>query len=165
VFTYLGRGCEVGEGVRARLDNCAAFVEVLLLCGGECIVADVEVNHFLATALRRLNRVDEAEQFDKYKAELEKDLKRIQQLSKEIIEQPRNVSLRYEAGVIQQRLGQDQQAARWLISALLVDPTHEPTRQALAECLPKLGDTRLTEYYRQLLKQSSHGRPPADRIP
>ncbi len=126
---------------------------------------DVEVNHFLATALRRLNRVDEAEQFEKYKAELEKDLKRLQQLSKEIIEQPRNVSLRYEAGVVQQRLGQDQQAARWLISALLVDPTHEPTRQALAECLPKLGDTRLTEYYRQFLKQPSHGRPPADRIP
>jgi tetratricopeptide (TPR) repeat protein len=120
---------------------------------------DPDANQFLATALRRLNQVDQAEKYETRKAHIVKDLKRLEQLTKEIIDQPNNSQSRYEAGLINQKLGRDQQAARLLVSALLVDPSNQDIRRALAESLPSLGDNRLTELYQHLIKYSppTHG--------
>ena len=52
------------------------------------------------------------------------------------------------------RLGQDGKAARWFVSALLLHPRHQPTRQALADCVRRLGDPKLTDAYRALLAPS-----------
>ena len=72
-------------------------------------------------------------------------------LTKEILAQPRDVSLRYEAGTTLVRLGQDGQAIRWFVSALMLQPRHQPTRQALAGCIQRLGDPKLADAYRPLL--------------
>jgi tetratricopeptide (TPR) repeat protein len=112
---------------------------------------DVDTYQALATALRLLNRKEEAQAYETKRQLTERDLRRMEELTKEIIQRPRDAALRYEAGTILLRLGQEQQGARWLATALLVDPHHQPTRKALALCLPKLGDPHLVEHYRRIL--------------
>src|SRR5207248_5090051 len=109
-----------------------------------------ETYQALATTLRLLNRQEEAQRYEAKRQALEHDLRRMEDLTKEIIQRPRDAALRCEAGTILLRLGQDEQAARWLASALLIDPGHAPTKEALRACLPKLGDPKLVEHYRRL---------------
>jgi tetratricopeptide (TPR) repeat protein len=113
---------------------------------------DMEANQALATVLRRLMREEEAKLYERKKQQIEEDLRQMERLTKEILTNPDNVSLRYEAGTTLLRLGQEQQALRWLFSALLLDRHHEPTTKAVAECLQKLGDPKLLEYYRRIVE-------------
>jgi tetratricopeptide (TPR) repeat protein len=117
----------------------------------ERIPHDPEVNLALATTLHQLWRVAEAKRYEQRHREIERDLRRVDDLTKEILAQPRDVSLRHEAGTTLVRLGQDSQAIRWFVSALLLQPTHQPTRQALAGCIQRLGDPKLTAAFRPLL--------------
>ncbi len=121
---------------------------------------DREVNLALATALSRLSRPDEARRFEQRHREIDRDLRRMEELTKEILTRPRDAGLRHEAGATLVRLGQDPQAIRWFVSALLLDPSHEPTRQSLAGCIERLGDPKLTEAYRPLLAPSPPRKDP-----
>jgi tetratricopeptide (TPR) repeat protein len=112
---------------------------------------DLQLNLALATTLHQLRRFAEAKRYEQRHGEIERDLRRMEDLIKEINTQPRDVSLRYEAGTTLVRLGQDGQAIRWFVSALLLHPRHQPTRQALAGCIQRLGDPKLTDAYRALL--------------
>ena len=47
-------------------------------------------------------------------------------------------------------------SARWLVSALKLDPGHQTTRQALLECLQDLNDADLRERCRRFLEQKSN---------
>jgi tetratricopeptide (TPR) repeat protein len=113
-----------------------------------------EVNHALALALRRAGRPDEARIYEERRQQISQDYKRMEHITREIARNPADVALRREAGMILSRLGQHRQAAGWLFSALALDPQHQPTRQALAECVAQLGDPRLTETSRRLLDRS-----------
>lgn len=113
---------------------------------------DLDTAQALATAYRLLNRKEEAQRYETKRQQIERDLRRMEELTKEIIDSPHNAELRCEAGTTLLRLGQEQQAARWLASALLIDPQHQPTKKALAACLPKLGDPQLVEHYRRILQ-------------
>jgi tetratricopeptide (TPR) repeat protein len=115
---------------------------------------DLDTYQALATALRLLNRREEAQRYETKRQQIERDLHRMEELTKQIIQNPTEVALRSEAGTILVRLGQEQQGIRWLMSALLIDPHHEPTKKALADCLPKLGDPALVEHYRRILEES-----------
>jgi tetratricopeptide (TPR) repeat protein len=112
---------------------------------------DVDTFQALATACRLLGRKEQAQAYEGKRQRVERDLRRMEELTKQIIESPRDAALRYEAGTILLRLGQEQQGARWLASALLIDPHHQPTKDALAACLPKLGDPKLVENYRRVI--------------
>lgn len=114
---------------------------------------DLEIYQALATALRLLNRQEEAQNYEAKRQQIERDLRRMEELTKEIIDHPKDVALRCEAGTTLLRLGQPHQAVRWLASALLIDPHHQPTKQALRACLPELGDPKLVEQYRHLLEE------------
>jgi tetratricopeptide (TPR) repeat protein len=120
---------------------------------------DVDTYQALATASRLLGRKEQAEAYEKKRQETERDLRRMEELTKQIIQNPRDERLRYEAGTILLRLGQEQQGARWLASALLIDPHHEPTKKALAACLPKLGDPKLVAYYRRFVGERERHNP------
>jgi tetratricopeptide (TPR) repeat protein len=115
---------------------------------------DVDTYQALATALRLLNRADEAQTYERKRQMIESDLRRMEELTKEIIHSPRDATLRSEAGITLLRLGQPEQAARWLVSALLIDPHHQPAKKALTACLPGLGDPKLVEHYRHILEES-----------
>jgi tetratricopeptide (TPR) repeat protein len=115
---------------------------------------DREVNLALSVTLHQLGRPAEAQKYQERHREIERDLHRMEELTKEILTRPDDVALRYEAGSTLVRLGQDGQAARWFVSVLLQHPRHQPTRQALAGCIRRLGDPKLTDAYRGLLTPS-----------
>jgi tetratricopeptide (TPR) repeat protein len=113
---------------------------------------DLDIDQALATAFRLLNRKEEAQRCEQKRQQVEGDLRRMEELTKKIIESPRDAELRCEAGTILLRLGKEQQGARWLASALLIDPHHQATKKALAACLPTLGDPKLVERYRHIVR-------------
>jgi tetratricopeptide (TPR) repeat protein len=115
---------------------------------------DRDANQFMATALRRLDRAAEAEPYEQRKDEVERDLHRMDELIKASLSNPRDVAMRYEAGITLVRLGQDGPAMRWLVSALLLDPGHQATKKALADCIERLGDPQLAAAYRPILEGS-----------
>lgn len=114
---------------------------------------DPQINHVLATTLRLLRRDAEAAEYERKQQQIEADWRRLEELTKELIAEPNDPNRRYEAGMICLRLGQDQRGVHWLLSALLLDPHHQPTRKALADSLPKLGDPELTARYRRVLER------------
>lgn len=122
---------------------------------------DLEANQSLAAALRLTGQSGAAEGYDRRAQEIRRDLKRMDELTKEIVSRPKDVGPRYEAGVVSTRLGRQVEAASWLVSVLLLDPKHAPSRKALAEALREIGDKRLYEAYRPLLENvSDNGQPP-----
>jgi tetratricopeptide (TPR) repeat protein len=119
---------------------------------------DRDVNQALARALRRLNRPDEARAYEEVAAATARDHKRMEEITREVTQRPGDAALRYEAGTILARQDQPAAAAHWLLSALALDPAHAPTRRALAEYLPRLGDPRLTAYCRRVLAEQGDNR-------
>ena len=63
---------------------------------------------------------------------IEVDLERLRELSQQVSQRPNEAALRYEAGTICMRNGQEQEGLRWLYGALQNDPQHVPTQAALA---------------------------------
>jgi tetratricopeptide (TPR) repeat protein len=105
----------------------------------------------LATALRLLSEDAEAKQYDKRAQQIDKDEKRLDQLTKDALAKPTDVALRTEAGTISLHLGRYLESLRWLAGALVLDHAYEPARKSLNECLDALGDPSLRETYRSLL--------------
>jgi len=116
-----------------------------------------EANAILGLALRRANLSEEAQQYEEKSRQILQGYKRMEQITREISRNPSNVELRREAGAILMRIGQDKQALSWLISALSLEPRHQPTRQALAECVARLGDPRLVDYGHRLVSEDNKG--------
>jgi Flp pilus assembly protein TadD len=117
---------------------------------------DHDANQAMATALHRLSRDAEAKTYERRKNEIERELHRMDELIKSSLSNPRDVSVRYEAGTTLVRLGQDAQAVRWFVSALVLDPGHQATKNALADCIRRVGDPQLAAAYLPILEE----RPP-----
>src|SRR5262249_26623 len=117
---------------------------------------DHDANQAMATALRRLNRDAEAETYEPRKNEVERDLHRMDELIKASLSNPRDAARRYQAGTILLRPGQEPQTVGWLVSALVLDPGHQATKRALADCIRRLGDPQLEAAYHSILEE----RPP-----
>jgi len=116
---------------------------------------DRDVNQTLATTLRQLDRPDEARVYEARAEAALRDYKEMEVITKAVTQAPGDAQLRYEAGVILARLGQDAGAARWLLSALTLNPRHEPSRKALADLTDRLGDSQLSAYCRRVLVPAS----------
>jgi tetratricopeptide (TPR) repeat protein len=113
---------------------------------------ELETCQALAATLRLLNRPSEAEAYETRRRQIHTDLKRMAELNKELTQHRNDVGLLYEAGVTLLRLGRQDEAVRWLVSAFLLDRHHQPTRQALTEYLKNCGDAELVARYRRLLE-------------
>jgi hypothetical protein len=70
----------------------------------------------------------------------------------ELLAGPDNAIRRTEAGTTLMAVGQNDEALHWLISAILVDPNHQPAKDALGKCLKKLGDHKLEEFYQPIIR-------------
>ena len=77
------------------------------------------------------------------------DRQRLAELTQKITASPKDPALRYEAGLICLRNGQQQEGVRWLLSALVEDWEHRPTHQALAEYYQGIGQTDKAAYHRE----------------
>jgi predicted Zn-dependent protease len=111
---------------------------------------DPLANYNLYLCLLRRGRKEEARELAKKRDQIEKDMSRMDQLSREVAKQPHDASLRCEAGTILLRNGLKEDGRRWLLSALKEDPSHVPTHAAFVELYEKEGNAALAAFHRQL---------------
>ncbi len=116
-------------------DRPAEAVEWLRRAEGRA-PRDRAVLKALATALRQLKRPGEADGYEARLAAVDRDFQALETVARETLARPREAPLRREAGLLSLRLGRKEEACRWLVSALLLDPGDAAARRALADCLP-----------------------------
>ena len=96
---------------------------------------DRRIAHNLSRCLAALGRNEEAEQMNHWVAEIDADLRRIDELRDQVMANPESVELRREAALIFLRNGEREEGIRWLKQALRLDPHDEEVRHALATAL------------------------------
>jgi tetratricopeptide (TPR) repeat protein len=111
---------------------------------------DPLANYNLYLCLLRRGQKAEARALAQKRERIEKDMNRMDQLSREIARKPHEASLRCEAGTILLRNGLKEDGRRWLLSALREDPSHAPTHAALGEFYEKEGNQALAAFHRRL---------------
>jgi tetratricopeptide (TPR) repeat protein len=111
-------------------------------------------NKRLALVFHKLRRDEEAREAERRAEELEQLNIRLEEITKELLKQPKDVSLRLEAGDILFKLGHYQKAFPWFVSALLIDPKHPPSKEATKRCLQRMGDKELLERYQPILEDA-----------
>jgi Tfp pilus assembly protein PilF len=95
--------------------------------------AERDLLYSLSQCLQQLGKRNEAERIQARIREIEADLDRLGELTRQIASRPHDADLRCEAGQIMLRNGQETEGLRWLASALQEDPSHAATLQALAD--------------------------------
>jgi tetratricopeptide (TPR) repeat protein len=100
-----------------------------------------------------LGKTEEAAQVDARLKQMEKDIRRLQEITqKEMQQSPRSAALQCEAGVISLRGGLVAEGLRWLHSALKIDPNYAPAHQALADFYLSTGERALATRHRELAR-------------
>jgi tetratricopeptide (TPR) repeat protein len=94
---------------------------------------DRRVAYTLSRCLLELEHRDEAEAVSARVAQLDADVRRLDELRQEILKQPDDAQLRCEGGLLFLRNGERREAIRWLQMALRLDPHCEAARSALAK--------------------------------
>ncbi len=110
---------------------------------------DRDIVYHLARVLRHLGQADEAAKYEHKLEDLRTQIRRLEDLRKLIKQDPDNVSLCHEAGMLCLRFGRADEAGQWFKSALQLDPNHGPTHQALADFFEKSGDTQRAARHRE----------------
>jgi tetratricopeptide (TPR) repeat protein len=121
-----------------------------------------DAHHNLGLVLRRLNRNEEALQHEDQCREIRRTIERLRRVSIEIAQKKEDPDLRYQAGVLQMRLGSEERALLWWRSALQDDPAHKATHQALADHYERTGQRRQAAEHRALAEGKT---PPAANKP
>jgi len=86
------------------------------------------------------------------------DIKRLAQLTKEVLRSPRDAVLRCEGGIILLHNGEEQEGVRWLQLALRYDPEYRPAHAALADYYQRGGNPDLAAHHRQLAEAGGRSR-------
>ncbi len=94
---------------------------------------DPRICYSLAQCLRQLDRAEEAHKWNARADQLGADVRRLHQVCQEVMERPNDAALRCEGGVLFLRNGEPQQARRWFLMALRLDPASEQARRGLRE--------------------------------
>jgi tetratricopeptide (TPR) repeat protein len=97
--------------------------------------------HLYQCLLQRGKGAEARDCLDKVE-KLAADRQLLAELTRKITANPKDPALRHEAGLICLRNGQEQEGVRWLLSALVEDPAHRPTHQALAKYYEGIGQAR-----------------------
>jgi predicted Zn-dependent protease len=103
---------------------------------------------YLAQCLQRQGRDEESAVYVAKAAQLEGDMKRLEELVREIAKDANNAEKLRQAGVICLRIGLDQEAERWFLGAWHADPRHKPTNQSLADLYTRRGRPDLAAPFR-----------------
>jgi len=120
---------------------------------------DVMAHYQLALCLEKNGKSEEAQQVRAYLEELEGDMRRIQDISREKMQQsPHDPNLHYELGAIALRYGLVESGLRWLHRALKEDPHHAPSHKALMEYYQRTHDFQLAAEHRRQLENCKEGR-------
>jgi predicted Zn-dependent protease len=100
---------------------------------------DRDINYNLVQCLLNQGKAEEARTQQARLDRISADFQRAAEVTRMVAGSPKDPALRYEAGVILLRNGQEQEGVRWLLTALQVDPGHRPTHAALADFYERRG--------------------------
>lgn len=120
---------------------------------------DLETLHALATALRTVRQDREAQEYEVRHKQVRQSLSRLDEITKEVTRGSDAIDLRVEAGSLLLRLGKPQEAAHWLVGAVMRDPSNRQAKESFQECLHQLGDRRLSAAYQMSLMSSEDQSP------
>jgi Tfp pilus assembly protein PilF len=109
-----------------------------------------DVTYSFCQCLKRLGKHQEAAEVLAEHERVEKDLAHMADLSRDIAVSPHDPALRCEAGLLLLRNGLESEGLRWLESALVEDPRHAPTHQALADYYQRAGNSERAEQHRRI---------------
>lgn len=93
---------------------------------------DRRIAYSLSRCLVALGQDEEAKAIDARVAEIDADLRRLEELRQEVMERPLDAALRCEGGVIFLRNGEREEGLRWLKQAVRLDPNNQEAASALA---------------------------------
>jgi tetratricopeptide (TPR) repeat protein len=120
---------------------------------------DLDAQNTLVISLRQQGRQEEAAAAQKQYENSKARLKRANDLLKEMAEKPpEEAGKPSEVGQILISIGRDHIGLFWLDRALLLDPGHQPTHQALADYFERKGQKVQADLHRRYLKE-----PPSQR--
>jgi tetratricopeptide (TPR) repeat protein len=91
----------------------------------------------LGQCLRALGRPTEAETYEARSAQIDRDLQRLAQLCEQMGQNPNDVDLPYQAGMICLRNGQKAEARRWFRNVLQRQPQHDGALRGLEDAVQK----------------------------
>jgi Tfp pilus assembly protein PilF len=109
---------------------------------------DPDVLYGLFQSLQRTGKQQEAAEIQARLKAIEADLAQLREVLRQIATTPHDPEPRYRAGLILLRNGKENEGLRWLASALLEDPRHAATRQALADYYERAGDAKQAAKFR-----------------
>jgi len=114
---------------------------------------DRQINYSLLLCLQRLHKTDEVEEVRRTVAQIDADQARLRQLFTAVMDRPRDADLRFETASIFLRHGMRDDALRWLLTAIEVDPKHWPSHEALARYYKEDGQADRAAAHRRLLDE------------
>jgi tetratricopeptide (TPR) repeat protein len=157
------------ECLRLHPDHAAALVTLgrITLRDGdgeraeECLARAVELDpgdvagrHQYSLALSRNGKKDEAAQQQEAIRRTKADLERINELlTGRLQEVPNDAAAMHEVAMITMRAGRPQEALRWLLNTLQVDPEHGPTHRVLAGYYRETGNPILAARHRAIARR------------
>ena len=94
---------------------------------------DRRVSYSLERVCLELGRKDDAVKHGARVAQLDADVRRLDQVRHAVMQRPNDAALRCEAGLLFLRNGERQEGVRWLQLALRLDPSCEAARKALVD--------------------------------
>jgi tetratricopeptide (TPR) repeat protein len=176
--TLLERVAESEAAPRLRSQAFSALGQIALYDSqqqraADCFTAalkhspsDGETHHLLATTLARLGRNEDAKvHFEESQRILDLQ-RRIRELTNKVMAQPGDVASRLEIATLLRKLERNEEASRWLLTVLHLDPTHAPARTALAEIVASHRPDRLPAGNRQTAFQAATTpAPPRSLLP
>lgn len=108
------------------------------------------VNAALAVAYRKIGNSGLARIHDEKSAAGLRRLNRLTEVTRLLVQSPKDAGLRYEAGMIFMEQGMKRAGAEWLTTVLMFDPHHRGAHRALAEYYEEAGDREAACRHRKL---------------
>lgn len=112
------------------------------------------VRHALGNAYVRAGKTQDAEQEFELALRYRSQMSRFAEITRQLIADPANADLRWEAGRILMDHGQPSEGAAWMATALAFAPDHPKTRAALAEYYSRIGQPELARQHQQVLQSA-----------
>jgi predicted Zn-dependent protease len=109
-----------------------------------------DIIYSLFQCVEQLGKRDEARDLLARLNKIDADRKRMRELTLAVANSPHDPELRYQAGLVFLRNGQEYEGVRWLQSALAEAPSHAPTHQALADYYARTGNRDTADRHRRL---------------
>jgi predicted Zn-dependent protease len=93
-----------------------------------------------ARCLETLGKADEAQRMRERTRQIEADMRAVSSLIKDAAARPDDPEPRYQIAERMMRNGMENEARRWLESALAQNPRHRPSHELLARYYEQFGD-------------------------